>query len=38
MNAIHGHQFLMKRELAKHVCLRRDIFNDIVRELLVDIC
>lgn len=38
MNAIHGHQILMKGELAKHVCLRCDIFNDIFRGLLVDIC
>lgn len=35
MNVIHGHQILTKGGLAQNVCSRCDIFDDIVRELLV---
>ncbi len=37
MNAIHGHQNLTKGESARDVCSRCNIFNDIVRELLVGV-
>lgn len=37
MNVIHGDQNLIKGGLAKYVCSRCNIFDDIVRELLVGV-
>lgn len=41
MNLIHGHQNLTKGGLARDVCSRCNIVNDIVRDLLgsvADVC
>ena len=37
MNVIHGHQNLTKGGSAGNVCSRYNIFNDIVRKLLVGV-